>query len=148
MKQTQHCECMGLTVHMLRVCNSIQSGHLENPYVSRLPVHHGVKSRSRGIHQQLQMPCMVCVPTLPIPPWSSLDLTALAYTAWICLGVHISPSLVAWPASFATFRPCPWLPSPSCKLLCSALPISALSELGSQLGGSFDNLLTCCPCCS
>lgn len=100
----------GLTVHMLRVYNSIQSGHLENPYVSRLPVHHGVKSWSRGIHQQLPNATHGLCTTLLIPPcapWSSLLWFTLT-----CLRAHSCPSLVTWPPSLAPSRLSLWLPSP------------------------------------
>lgn len=39
-------------VKRLDIYNYAQSGHFENLYVSRLPVHHNVKSVNGGIHQR------------------------------------------------------------------------------------------------
>lgn len=39
-------------VKRLDIYNYAQSGHFENLYVSRLPVHHHVKSMNGGIHQR------------------------------------------------------------------------------------------------
>lgn len=38
------------------IYNYAPSGHFENLYVSRLPVHHGVKSPAGGIHQTPSAP--------------------------------------------------------------------------------------------
>lgn len=43
------------TIHYVKrldIYNYAQSGHFENLYVSRLPVHHNVKSVNGGIHQR------------------------------------------------------------------------------------------------
>lgn len=39
-------------VKRLDIYNYAQSGHFENLYVSRLPVHHNVKAVNGGIHQR------------------------------------------------------------------------------------------------
>lgn len=43
------------TIHYVKrldIYNYAQSGHFENLYISRLPVHHNVKSVNGGIHQR------------------------------------------------------------------------------------------------
>lgn len=120
MNQVQLCEGRGPTVHTVRVCNSIQSGHFENPYVSRLPVHHSVKSWSRGIHHQLPTPwsmCHTCDPTyVPV-----LGSWLLWQHSLPCLKAHTScllgPALPLPPHSLAARPQC--LPVPNAS---SALP--------------------------
>lgn len=76
----------------------------------------------------------------------SLAPSCRGSAAWPCAKAHAG--LAAWTGDRLAFR-LVWLLGPTpAPNAASALPASLLLELGSQHGGSLDNSLTCCPCCS
>lgn len=81
------------TIHYVKrldIYNYAQSGHFENLYISRLPVHHNVKSVNGGIHQRphitdlgavINTQEMLAEPRVPVLP-SGQETWSLGVPPW------------------------------------------------------------------